>query len=259
MSAKHLLTLTEIEADHLSLVGAKALNLALLIRNGLASPAGLVVTTDFFRAQIDHYAYGPVWAGSPDVAVTEGALQFLADFLKTTPLAPPLSAALTRRLNQVFPPHLQFFAARSSAVDEDHTDRSFAGCHLTELNVPRVLLPVSLTRCWASALTGPAVEYRLRHSMSLQAIKIAVLIQPMLKPDVAGVAFSMNPVTGNRDELVIEAAPRLGDAVAGGRVTPARYHLLRRHPHYPVLKKSAGNAVDPARELLSTKQLTTLA
>ncbi|MFQ5578329.1 MAG: PEP/pyruvate-binding domain-containing protein [Anaerolineae bacterium] len=209
MNGNLLRTLNEIEVDDLTLVGAKALHLALLNGNRLTTPPGLVVTSQFFKAQISHYAYQPIWAGSPDVAVTEGALHFLADFLKSNPLAPPLEAALQQRLCELFPPEVQFFAVRSSAIDEDRRDHSFAGCYLSELGVPRQMLTVSLTRCWASALTGRAIEYRLKRGLSIQAITTAVLIQPMLRPDAAGVAFTLNPVTGARDELVIEAAAGL--------------------------------------------------
>lgn len=258
MTNRWLLDLTEIDAADLPLVGVKALNLSALNRNKVLTPPGLVVTTTFFEQQIAHFAYSPIWAGSPDVAVTEGALEFLADFLKTTPLIPALDMALRRRMEAYFPAKIRTFAVRSSAVDEDRQDHSFAGCYLTELGVPRQLLPVSLTRCWASALSGRSIRYRLEHSMSLQSIKIAVLIQPMLSPSAAGVAFSVNPVTGARDEMVIEATPSLGEAVVSGRVTPYRYHLSRRAAQYPLIKKAGGDLAG-SPEPLTEKQLTALA
>lgn len=258
MTNRWLLDLTEIDAADLPLVGVKALNLAALNRNRILTPPGLVVTTAFFEQQIAHFAYSPLWAGSPDVAVTEGALEFLADFLKTTPLAPALDLALRQRMEAYFPAKIRTFAVRSSAVDEDQPDHSFAGCYLTELGVPRQLLPVSLTRCWASALSGRSIRYRLEHGMSLQSIKIAVLIQPMLSPGTAGVAFSVNPVTGARDEMVIEATPSLGEAVVSGRVTPYRYHLNRRAAQYPLIKKAGGD-LPAGTDPLTEKQLVTLA
>jgi len=254
MNKNWLLTLSEISANDLPLVGLKSLNLATVSRNNLATPPGLVVTTAFFESQIEHYAFGPIWTGSPDVEVTEGALEFLADFLKTTPLAPQLETALKQRLGEVFPADVQSFAARSSAVDEDRRDYSFAGHYLTELGVPRSMLTVSLTRCWASALTGKAVQYRIEHGMPLQSIRIAVLIQPMLTPDAAGVAFTLNPVTGARDELVIEASAGLGEAIVSGRVNPYRYRMARQSPAYPIIEKVSGDA-GARGEPLSSGQL----
>ena len=211
MSEKLILTLDNIKPSDWEYVGGKALNLALLRRNNLKTASGLVVTTSFFESQINHFSYAPIWAGSLDVEVTEGALQFLANFLKATPLAPHLEQALKKKLAHVFPDSNTLFAVRSSAIDEDWHDRSFAGCYLTELAVPYDMLTISLTRCWASALTGQAIEYRHKHGMSIQGIKIAVLIQPMFTPQSGGVAFTCNPVTARHNEFVIEATTGPGN------------------------------------------------
>jgi phosphohistidine swiveling domain-containing protein len=259
MTNNWLLTLDEINVDDLNLVGGKALTLAALKRNHLETPPGLVITSAFFEAQIKHYAYIPIWAGSPDVAVTETSLEFLADFLKTTPLAHKLDVAFKAKLKQVFPSEVQSFAVRSSAIDEDLSEHSFAGAYLTELGVPRDLLTVSLTRCWASALSGRSIQYRLKRGMSIQRIKIAVLIQPLLRPDTAGVGFTLNPVTGARDELVIEASSGLGDKVVNSTINPYRYHLVRQSANYSILKKIPSDTVNLTREPLSTKQLIKLA
>ncbi len=256
MTKPLLLTLNEIDTTDLQLVGAKALNLARLRRNNLPVPQGLVVTSAFFEAQVTKNSLRPIWEGSPNVAVTEDALHFLADFLKTKPLADELYAELRQNLAEIFPPSIQSFAVRSSAVDEDGHRFSFAGLHLTELAVPRDLIPVSITRCWASTLTGPALNYRLQNNIPIQKIKIAVLIQPMLKPDAAGVAFTINPVSGVRNEMVVEAVATLGEVVVRGTTTPFRYNIRRQPPAYPILQKNGGDsAVSP----LSSAQLQTLA
>ncbi len=259
MTEPFLLTLNEIESTDLPLVGAKALNLARLHQNKLPVLPGLVVTTAFLEAQIVAQSLRPIWEGSPNVAVTEDALHFLADFLKSKPLARPLDEQLQQKLADVFPPGVESFAVRSSAVDEDGQRHSFAGLHLTELAVPRELIPVSLTRCWASTLMGPALKYRIQYDIPIRKIKIAVLIQPMLKPDAAGVAFTLNPVSGARDELVVEAVSALGDAVVQGTVTPFRYHIDRQKPGFPVRQKSGGDDAAAVREPLSAAQLQTLA
>ena len=255
MTNNWLLTPKEIKINDLYLVGRKAFNLATLSRNHFLIPQSLVVTTQFFQTQISHYAYSPIWAGSPDVAVTEGALQFLADFLKSTPLAPHLEMAFQESLSKLFPPQITEFAVRSSAIDEDEYDRSFAGCYLSELDVPRNLLSISLTRCWASALTGAALQYRLDHGMPIQSIQIAVIIQPMLQPQSAGVGFTLNPVSGSRDEIVIEATSGLGSTVVSGDIIPARYHVGRQFPAYPILHKNIDDQSGPQDDPLSESQI----
>lgn len=251
MTAPLLRTLDEIQGSDLPLVGGKAFNLATLRRRGLPVSPGLVVTTAFFEMQLRHHQFTPLWAGSPDVAVTEGALGWLSDALKTSPLARELMRALRERLAEVFP-DTQSFAVRSSAVDEDARRHAFSGVHLTELGVPREMIPISLSRCWASALSKPALEYRRQCGISIQSIRLAVLIQPFIQPTASGVAFTINPVSGASDELIIEAAFGHGGRVAGGQITPARYRLAKRGPDYPVLDWTPGHTSPPPQRASPT-------
>jgi len=240
-----LLSLDEIEGSHLPLVGGKAFRLAQLKQHGFNVPPGLVLTTHFFKAQLVHARLTPLWTGSPDVAVNQESLAWLADALKTKPLAPQLTQALNRQLERLFGPEADSFAVRSSSIDEDYQDRTFAGIHLTELGVPRAVLAIAITRCWASAFSGPAIKYRQAHAMSIQSIKTAILIQPMLTPNSAGVGFTLNPLTGNRDELVIEATWGAGSALMAGNIRPHLYRLANQPPTYPLLEHQPGNAAAP--------------
>jgi pyruvate,water dikinase len=243
-----LLTLSEIEGKEFALVGGKAFRLAMLKRYGFDVPPGLVLTTHFFETQIQFNRLTPLWAGSPDIAVTTESLVWLAAALKTKPLVKELREALNQQLDALFGPKIDNFAVRSSAIDEDQRDHTFAGVHLTELGVPRSALPISITRCWASALDEPALKYRQVHGMSIQAIRIAVLIQPMLSPRVSGVGFTINPLTGSRDELIIEATWGLGEAVVSGEIQPYFYKLANRPPDYPLLEERAGSVPPPFGE-----------
>jgi pyruvate,water dikinase len=163
----------------------------------------------------------------------------LADTLKTSPLAPELRAALKTGLSDTFP-DTDVFAVRSSAIDEDSHQHAFSGVHLTELGVPPDLVPLSITRCWASALSKEALEYRRRHGISIQSIRVAVLIQPFIRSTVAGVAFTVNPVSGAQDEILIEAVYGQAKAVVDGKVAPARYRLSKHAPEYALLDWTPG-------------------
>jgi phosphohistidine swiveling domain-containing protein len=233
MSASWLKTLDEVEGGDLPLVGGKAFNLANLRRHGLPVPPGLVVTTAFFEAQLRHHQLIPLWAGSPNVVVTGEALSWLADALKSSPLARELMAALQARMSETFA-DVDSFAVRSSGIDEDTRQHAFSGIHLTELGVPREMIQVSIGRCWASALSKEALEYRRQHGIAIQSIRLAVLIQPFIPARVAGVAFTADPVSGASDEIVVEAASGHGKQVVAGHITPARYRLTKRAPDYPV-------------------------
>lgn len=112
-------------------------------------------------------------------------------------------------------------AVRSSAVDEDGANASFAGQHETYLNIVGAdAILQAVTRCWESARSERALEYRRQQALSVQRPQLAVLVQQLVAADVAAVAFSANPITGNRAEVVINASWGLGESLVGGTVTP---------------------------------------
>jgi pyruvate, water dikinase len=116
----------------------------------------------------------------------------------------------------------EFIAAvRSSAVDEDGATASFAGQHETYLNIVGAdAILQAVTRCWESACSERALEYRRQQGLSIEHVQIAVLVQQLIVSDVSAVVFSANPITGNRDEIVISASWGLGESIVGGTVTP---------------------------------------
>ena len=112
-------------------------------------------------------------------------------------------------------------AVRSSAVDEDGATASFAGQHETYLNIVGAdAILQAVTRCWESARSERALEYRRQQGLSVEHVQIAVLVQQLIVSDVSAVVFSANPITGNRDEIVINASWGLGESIVGGTVTP---------------------------------------
>jgi pyruvate,water dikinase len=118
------------------------------------------------------------------------------------------------------------FAVRSSAADEDGAEASFAGQHLTLLNVPSVHDVSSAVReVWWSANSDSAISYRQRVGRFTRP-SVGVVVQALLDPDCAGVMFTRNPVTG-ADELMIEASWGLGEAVVSGRVIPDHFSIER--------------------------------
>lgn len=112
-------------------------------------------------------------------------------------------------------------AVRSSAVDEDGEASSFAGQHETYLNLcgPAEVLD-AVRRCWESARSERALEYRRHHGLGADDPTIAVLVQLLVPADVSAVVFSANPLSGALDEVVINAAWGLGESIVGGTTTP---------------------------------------
>jgi pyruvate,water dikinase len=119
-------------------------------------------------------------------------------------------------------------AVRSSAVDEDGAAASFAGQHETYLNIVGADEIIrAITRCWESARSEHALDYRRRQGLSVERPQLAVLVQQLVAADVAAVAFSANPATGNRAEIMINASWGLGESIVGGTVTPDAFVVCR--------------------------------
>jgi hypothetical protein len=117
-------------------------------------------------------------------------------------------------------------AVRSSAVGEDSAEASFAGQHLTLLNVPSSDEVSSAVReIWWSANSDSAITYRQRVGLFARP-SVGVVVQTLLDPEVAGVMFTQNPING-ADERMIEASWGLGEAVVAGLVIPDSYRLDR--------------------------------
>ena len=123
-------------------------------------------------------------------------------------------------------------AVRSSATAEDLPSASFAGQQDTYLNVVgEAALLEAVRACWASLWTERAVAYRARQNIDSAHISMAVVVQRMAPAQAAGVLFTVNPMTGNEQEIMINAAWGLGEALVAGRVTPDTI----------VVDKSSGN------------------
>jgi len=115
-------------------------------------------------------------------------------------------------------------AVRSSAIDEDSQDASFAGQYETYLNIAGTqAVAQAIGRCWQSTRSPQVLEYRRQYNLPLDNVSIAVLVQQMVPADVSAVVFSANPVSGARDEVMINASWGLGESVVGGTVTPDTY------------------------------------
>ena len=112
-------------------------------------------------------------------------------------------------------------AVRSSAVDEDGAGASFAGQHETYLNIVGAdAIIEAIARCRESARSERALEYRRKQGLSVERLQLAVLVQQLVASDVSAVVFSANPITGSRDEIMINASWGLGESIVGGTVTP---------------------------------------
>jgi pyruvate,water dikinase len=143
------------------------------------------------------------------------------------------------------------YAVRSSGLGEDSAGHSFAGIHETFLNVERGRLIEAVLACRRSAASSQARAYRDARHIEDEA-RIGVLVQRMVSAATSGVAFTINPITG-ADEIVINAARGLGEALVSGLIDPDEFHISKRDG--AVVSSRQGTA---APATIGTSTLTTL-
>ena len=115
------------------------------------------------------------------------------------------------------------WAVRSSASDEDATDATFGGIYRTVLGVSRGAIAAAILDCWASQWTAVAFTYRERVPKPRPAPAMAVILQPLLVPRAAGVAYSRHPISGQADQVMINAVFGLAEPLVSGLVRPDQY------------------------------------
>ena len=118
-------------------------------------------------------------------------------------------------------------AVRSSAIGEDGASASFAGQHASFLNVRELEgVLAAIAKVWASGRTEAVRRYRARMSIAGEP-RVAVIVQALVPAEVAGVLFTVDPISGSGGRWIVEASWGLGEAVVGGLVTPDRYVMAR--------------------------------
>ncbi len=222
--------LAELGRADVASAGGKGANLGELVRAGFPVPGGFVVTTEAFDAfvdpamveRIDQIASG-VTVASP--ASATNAARAIADEFERV----PVPAEIADLIRQAYA-HLGNgpVAVRSSATAEDLAEASFAGQQDTFLNVTTADGVVDAVRaCWASLYGERALAYRARLAASGAAVPaklgMAVVVQRLVPASASGVLFTVNPVSGSADEVVIDAVRGLGEALVAGLVTPDTY------------------------------------
>jgi pyruvate,water dikinase len=215
------------ELPGLAEVGGKAVNLCKLSRAKLPVPPGFVVTTRAYSGFIAENGLGARIAalaakiGEGDAAMIEAASAQIRGLLAGQPMHQSLAAEILQAYRRLRDAGGERVAVRSSATAEDLPEASFAGQQDTYLNVGgEEPLLKAVQACWASLWTARAVAYRARQKTPAEGLAMAVVVQQMVMADAAGVLFTANPVTGACDEIIINAAWGLGEAVVAGEVTP---------------------------------------
>jgi cytochrome P450 len=225
VAAAHALPFERCPHDA-EVAGGKGASLAILSAAGLPVPPGFVITTSAFDAvrervseRVAALIAGLDGAGMPEL---DAGARAARELMEHAALPADVEAAIRAgyaALGDDVP-----VAVRSSATAEDSADASFAGQQDTYLWIVGAdAVVVHVRRCWASLYSARSIAYRRDHGIPEDDVRMAVVVQRMVDADAAGVAMTLNPVTGDRSKIVIDASFGLGETVVGGEVTPDNY------------------------------------
>ncbi len=230
MADKLVVWFKDISKDDIAIAGGKGANLGEMFNLGIPVPGGFVVTAQAYKKFID------------DTKIRDKILDFLKDLdvedndalqlasiniqklVESTEVPKDIKKAIVDSYKEIG--EKIFVAVRSSATAEDLPEASFAGQQATFLNIRGSANIANAVRsCWASLFTARAIYYRTKNNFPHEKVLIAVAVQKMVNSQKSGIMFTANPSTNNLDEVVIEAAWGLGEAVVSGAVNPDLYIL----------------------------------
>jgi pyruvate, water dikinase len=231
-----ILPLARLGKSDVSMVGGKAANLGEMLRAALPVPTGFVVTVSAYdefleatgvRADLDLLIHL-----EKEEATRARRADEIRNLIAKTEMPHMIASAVADAYRDIGQGPV---AVRSSATAEDLAEASFAGQQDTYLNVQgEAHVLRALQNCWASLYGAHAVHYRATAGFGQSDVRMAVVIQQMVEADRSGVMFTLNPVTNDTTQVLIEAVYGLGEACVSGIVTPDMY----------IVEKDSGTVLD---------------
>jgi pyruvate,water dikinase len=232
MPAKPLiLFFKDIDKNDTALVGGKGANLGEMAAAGFPVPPGFAITVesyDLFLVHNNLVSEVRNILSTKDLndpqQLTE-ASRLIRKKIKYGEIPEEIAKVIIKAYGKLsgFMKHA-LVAVRSSATAEDMPGTSFAGQQITYLNIKgEANLLVSVRECWASLFTPRSIFYRETNKIPHEKVKISVIVQKMIQSKVSGVIFTIDPVTQEKDKIIIEAVWGLGEMIVQGSVVPDRY------------------------------------
>ncbi|MFC7441421.1 phosphoenolpyruvate synthase [Laceyella putida] len=228
---KYVLHFEEIDRHSLPIVGGKGANLGEMAKACFPIPPGFCITTTAYRHFMDELDEMDQWLDRLNRLKPEQLDEIRAwgqkirDRMLSLTLLDPIKASIIGAWAKLGKDHA--YAVRSSATAEDLPTASFAGQQETYLNVKgeEQQLLEAVKKCWASLFTDRAIVYRIKNGFDHKSVSLSVVVQRMVFPEVSGILFTADPVTGHRRTVSIDAGFGLGEALVSGIVTADLYKV----------------------------------
>ena len=229
---------------NLEIVGGKGANLAILYQRGFCVPDAFIITTSAFQYVLNNNQTKAALLTIDKLDVDNiKELEHVSSDIKITicniALPNDIIDLIIKNYDKLCEKNTNMnihVAVRSSATAEDLPDNSFAGQQDTYLHVTKENLIEKIKECWASLFTARAISYRKKSNIDHKIVKLAVVVQIMISSEASGVAFTANPITGLRNEVVIDSTYGLGEALVSGLVTPDHYEILFDNKEDPTIR-----------------------
>jgi len=241
--------LKDIDKEDISIGGGKGANLAEMWNAGFPVPDAFIVTAGAFRnfivdSGLDKKIMEIITSiNMEDTQQIEDDAKYIQRLVVSQEMPDKLKQKITEAYKKLSFDEVEmdsvsssvrqilknaaeevFVAVRSSATAEDLAGASFAGQQETFVNIRgEEDLLEAVKKCWASLFTARAIYYRNRQGFDQETAFIAVVVQKMINSDKSGVMFTANPMTRDRNEIVIESVYGLGEGIVSGAVEPDHY------------------------------------
>jgi pyruvate,water dikinase len=264
---KYVKWFEELSKEDVEIAGGKGANLGELTREKIPVPPGFVVLSSAYFAFLDANKLRPQVhqiLSSCDVAdphQLETASHKVQSLLEKAEIPDQIVREVFSSYHQLNRKCGHIFkntpvAVRSSATAEDLPDASFAGQQESYLNViGDANLLIRLRDCWKSLFGARSIFYREQKNYDHFKVGIAVPVQKMVQSEVSGVMFTVDPISKDRDRLVIEAIFGLGDYIVQGVVTPDHYEIAKAGNRL-ITKKVARQEIMEIRKLQGVKRVS---
>lgn len=222
----------KISKDDALLAGGKGASLGEMTQAGISVPPGFVILSTAFEkfleetdlnVEIDSILHS---VNHKEIHTIENASEKIKALILNAEMPKNITEEIQKFFKQL---GAKYVAVKSSATAEDSASAAWAGQLESYLNTTEENLLENVKKCWASLFTPRAIFYRFEKDLHKQKISVAVVVQKMIESEASGVAFSVHPVTQDRNQLIIEAGFGLGEAVVSGQITPDSY-VVEKEP-----------------------------
>jgi pyruvate,water dikinase len=223
---------SELNANDAPIAGGKGASLGEMFQAGIPVPPGYVILSAAFERFLSESVLAQEidsvlrTVKHTEMQMVEDASEKIKSLILDAAMPEDIKADIQKHFKIL---DSKFVAVRSSATAEDGAEHAWAGQLESYLNTTEEHLLINVQRCWASLFTPRAIFYRFEKGLHNTDISVAVVVQTMVESDVSGIAFSVHPVSENRNQIIIEAGFGLGEAIVSGEITPDSY-VVEKEP-----------------------------